>query len=379
MFFFFFIHAFIFVYLLVRVVLPLRSSLSAKAGLALVFLVISQHNLVRRVFGQMSTPEIAGSFILIEGFFFAALLFFFLLVLVDDLGALFRIACRAVRGRRKKKELFSHSRRMVMLAAVATIPAVLGVREAVITPGVNRMEEPSPKVPKELDGLVIVHVADLHVSPLYDELWTSALVERINGLAPDLLFITGDVVDGTPDIRAVAIAPLADLRARYGVFGCMGNHEYYGDYQGWQRAFPKLGITMLENRHETVTARGRRIAIGGVTDEVAGRFSLPGPNGRAALADAPTDALRIMLAHRPSGAARNAKAGADFQFSGHTHGGQILGMNRVVARLNEGFLHDWYTVDAMRMYVTSGAGLWNGFPVRLGVPSEIARIVLRSA
>jgi predicted MPP superfamily phosphohydrolase len=69
----------------------------------------------------------------------------------------------------------------------------------------------------------------------------------------------------------------------------------------------------------------------------------------------------------------------DLQLSGHTHGGQILGMNQVVARFNQGFLYGWYQVGKMRLYVSSGAGLWNGFPVRLGVPSEIVRCVLRSA
>lgn len=338
--FFFAAHAFFFVYLLCRVVLPLRSPLPAKAGLALIFLVVSQHNLVRRFFGQMSTPEMAGPLIIVEGLCFAALLFFCLLVLADDLAALFRMACRALRAGRKKRERFSPGRRKALLAAAAVIPATLGVREAVIVPDVKRMEERSPKVPKELDGLAIAHIADLHVSPLYDEHWTRDLVKRVNDLAPDLIFITGDVVDGTPGARSRAIAPLGDLRARHGVFGCMGNHEYYGDYRGWQRAFPQLGITMLENRHAIIPVRGRHIAIAGVTDEAAQRFGLPGPDAKAALAGAPPDALRIMLAHRPSGAARNAKAGADLQFSGHTHGGQILGMNRIVARFNEGYIHD---------------------------------------
>jgi predicted MPP superfamily phosphohydrolase len=65
--------------------------------------------------------------------------------------------------------------------------------------------------------------------------------------------------------------------------------------------------------------------------------------------------------------------------SGHTHGGQILGMDALVARFNQGYLHGWYSVGPMAMYVSSGAGLWNGFPVRLGVPSEIVCLTLRSA
>jgi predicted MPP superfamily phosphohydrolase len=89
--------------------------------------------------------------------------------------------------------------------------------------------------------------------------------------------------------------------------------------------------------------------------------------------------VRILLAHRPGNAAASAAAGFDLQLSGHTHGGQILGLQRIVAEFNEGYLYGWYQLRGMRMYVSSGAGLWNGFPVRLGVPSEIAHITLRRA
>ncbi|MDR2696749.1 MAG: metallophosphoesterase, partial [Deltaproteobacteria bacterium] len=107
--------------------------------------------------------------------------------------------------------------------------------------------------------------------------------------------------------------------------------------------------------------------------------SLPGPDIAGALAGAPEGAVRILLDHRPGNAPENARMGVDLQLSGHTHGGQILGMHQLVARFNQGFVYGWYQVDTMRMYVSSGAGLWNGFPVRLGVPSEIVRCVLRSA
>ena len=82
--------------------------------------------------------------------------------------------------------------------------------------------------------------------------------------------------------------------------------------------------------------------------------------------------------HRPGGAAVNARAGVDLQLSGHTHGGQILGMTLLVAEYNEGYLSGWYQVGNMRLYVSPGAGLWGGFPVRLGVPSEIAAVTLRA-
>ena len=86
----------------------------------------------------------------------------------------------------------------------------------------------------------------------------------------------------------------------------------------------------------------------------------------------------ILLVHRPEFARRNAEFGVDLQLSGHTHGGQMVGFDRIVASKNSGFVRGLYTVGGMKLYVCPGAGLWTGFPVRLGVPSEIARIVLRS-
>jgi predicted MPP superfamily phosphohydrolase len=112
---------------------------------------------------------------------------------------------------------------------------------------------------------------------------------------------------------------------------------------------------------------------------VAARFGLPLPDCAAALAGAPEEAPRVLLNHRPAGAEENARYGVDLQLSGHTHGGQILGLGAFVSRFNEGYLHGWYTAGGMPLYVSSGAGLWNGFPVRMGVPSEIARITLRRA
>ena len=77
--------------------------------------------------------------------------------------------------------------------------------------------------------------------------------------------------------------------------------------------------------------------------------------------------------------AGNAAAGAHLQLSGHTHGGQILGLTKLVAAYNDGYLYGWYQLAGMKLYVSSGAGLWSGFPVRLGVPSEIVALTLRSA
>jgi predicted MPP superfamily phosphohydrolase len=88
--------------------------------------------------------------------------------------------------------------------------------------------------------------------------------------------------------------------------------------------------------------------------------------------------FHLLLAHQPRFARDNAAHGVGLQLSGHTHGGHILGMDRwLVAPANNGFVRGEYAVDGMRLFVSSGAGLWAGFAVRLGVPPRIDLLVLR--
>ncbi|MEE7506800.1 metallophosphoesterase, partial [Methylobacterium mesophilicum] len=98
-----------------------------------------------------------------------------------------------------------------------------------------------------------------------------------------------------------------------------------------------------------------------------------------ALAGAPAGAPIVLLDHQPANAARAAARGVALQLSGHTHGGMIRGLDRLVARGNAGFVSGAYRVGAMQLYVGNGTGLWPGFALRLGRPSELTRITLRTA
>ena len=369
------LHIALFCYLLVRLVLPLRLSRSAKTGLGLLILLVSQHYLLRMAFGQMPSPEAPRWFILLEGWSFTTLIIVFLLTLLRDL---YLLACWLVRKQRPSIP-FSPERRAALFSVAAAGVAVYSLKKATELPEIRSSEITLPRLPKALDGLTVAHLSDVHVSPLFPERWIADMVNRVNSIKPDLILLTGDLVDGAPGLRATDIAPLAKLRARFGTYGCTGNHEYYSNFRAWMPLFASLGITMLQNSHVLLDLDGQPLAVAGVTDRVARDFGLPMPSPAQALEGIPEESVRIMLQHRPDGAARSAVLKADLQLSGHTHGGHALGMHRLVARFNEGFVYGWYTVDGMPMYVTSGAGLWNGFPVRLGVPSEIARIVLRSA
>jgi predicted MPP superfamily phosphohydrolase len=252
------------------------------------------------------------------------------------------------------------------------------------TPDVHKMEVPIARLPRGLDGLSLVQVSDLHASALLSEEKIRAVVERINAVKADLVLFTGDMVDGVPAKRLQSLSPLREVNAAYGVYACVGNHEYYSDYPAWIRAFPRLGLNLLLNSHALLNINGCQLVLAGLTDPAAPNYACERPDLRKALAGTPEQAVRILLDHRPGGAPQNASTALnlqrplDLQLSGHTHGGQITGMNYIVRRMNQGFVRGWYTVNGTPLYVSSGAGLWSGFPIRLGVPSEIANIILRA-
>jgi predicted MPP superfamily phosphohydrolase len=271
-----------------------------------------------------------------------------------------------------------------MFAAAAALSSAYGLKHAVETPVVHKMEAPIARLPKALDGLSLVQVSDLHASALLSEEKIRAVVERINALKADLVLFTGDMVDGVPAKRLQNLSSLREINSAYGVYACVGNHEYYSGYRAWIKAFPQLGLKLLLNSHALLNINGCQLVLAGLTDMTAANYACEKPNLRKALADTPEKAVRILLEHRPGNAPQNAEMALnlqrplDLQLSGHTHGGQITGMNYIVRRMNQGFLYGWYTVKGTPLYVSSGAGLWSGFPIRLGVPSEIARIVLRA-
>jgi predicted MPP superfamily phosphohydrolase len=116
-----------------------------------------------------------------------------------------------------------------------------------------------------------------------------------------------------------------------------------------------------------------------VTDHSAAHFGAPAPDLATALAGVPADAPVILLDHQPMFAKRAADRDVALQLSGHTHGGMVVGLDRLVARANNGFVSGWYRVGDMQLYVNNGTGLWPGFALRLGTPAELTRITLRQA
>ncbi len=263
--------------------------------------------------------------------------------------------------------------------ATAASGSAIGYKQARSLAHVKRTEIKVEGLPEALDGFRIVQISDLHVGPTIRRDFLQAVVDRVNELDPDLVAITGDLVDGLPAKMRDEIAPLGDLQATHGAFYVTGNHEYYWDAKGWIEEVRALGVTPLVNAHEVLDHQGATFVVAGANDYSAARM-IPehASDPVAALRDAPKSAdFKLLLAHQPKSIYAASEAGADLQLSGHTHGGQFYPWNLVVG-LAHPFSVGLGLHDRTQIYVSRGTGYW-GPPLRLGAPSEISELILRRA
>ncbi|MDQ2136573.1 metallophosphoesterase [Alcaligenaceae bacterium B3P038] len=355
---------------------PLRWSKAARIALAVVVLLAAEHHLItRNFFGTMASPEVPHHVLVVLGWAFGSLILLGILLLIRDIVGGITYAISHDNGKR----VLANATLRTVLGVSAIVLSGVGVWQAVRVPDVKTIEIAMPGLPAAFDGYRIVQLTDLHASRLLQGPWMTEVVSRTNALKPDLTVITGDLVDGTVEARKADVLPLQQLRAADGVLAIPGNHEYYAEYVRWVPAFQRLGLRMLLNEHVTLTHAGQNLIVAGITDRAATTVGQPEPDLTAALAGTSKEDAVILLSHRPVGAVANAAAGVDLQLSGHTHGGQILGVHVVAQLANDGFVSGQYKVNDMVLYVSNGSGLWPGFPIRLGRPSEITEIVLRSA
>ncbi|CAD6555707.1 hypothetical protein LMG28140_05704 [Paraburkholderia metrosideri] len=272
-----------------------------------------------------------------------------------------------------------HHWRMGSAAAVpvlALLSTLVGLFNARRRAKVVTIDIPIDDLPTELDGFTIVQISDIHVGPTIKHRYVDAIVDAVNRLKPDLIAVTGDVVDGSVPQLTRHTQPLSRLSARHGAFLVTGNHEYYAGANAWIDEFRRLGLTVLLNEHVVVNHNGARAVIAGVTDYSAGHHD---PSHRsdpaAAIAGAPGDVLiKVLLAHQPRSAEAAAAAGFTLQLSGHTHGGQFFPWNFFV-RFQQPFTAGLARLNGLWVYTSRGTGYW-GPPKRLGAPSEITRVRL---
>jgi predicted MPP superfamily phosphohydrolase len=262
-------------------------------------------------------------------------------------------------------------------ATVAGASVARGMGSALGDHEVSNVEIKLARLPRELDGFTIVQLSDLHVGLTIDRAFVQRVVDRTNALSPDLIALTGDLVDGKVEDLREDIAPLAQLRARHGVFAVTGNHEYYAGVDPWIAEITRLGARYLRNERVSIGSGAASFELAGVDDHNAKGDGHGEDLAAATLGRDPGRAL-VLLAHQPRQVRRAARHGVDLQLSGHTHGGQIWPWHYIVKLQQGGLLAGRYEHAGTQLYVSRGCGYW-GPPVRLLAPLEITRIILRSA
>jgi uncharacterized protein len=233
------------------------------------------------------------------------------------------------------------------------------------------------KLPAKLDGFSIVQMTDIHFGPTIGRSFAEKIVAMANAQLPDVIAITGDLVDGTVEDLRHAAAPLSQLRAKHGVYFVTGNHEYYSGVGAWVDELKRLGIRVLRNERVELGELGAQIAIAGVDDASAHRFGDGhGTDLVAAMDKHPAHIPVVLLAHQPKTIRQAVKFGVDLQISGHTHAGQIWPFSYLV-KLDQPFVVGLHQLEQTQIYVSPGTGYW-GPPLRLGTQAEITKIILKS-
>ena len=269
-----------------------------------------------------------------------------------------------------------------LMTLVAVLIGCYGTSCAYDMPEIKPYNLTLEKLDPRLDGMRIAVMSDVHINGTTDPYNIAALVKEINALEPDLIFLPGDLMDGTVEQRQPITDLLLDLKAKYGVFVTTGNHEYYFGYQAWRSYFEKGGFISLDNK--VVELRDRNglplLNLGGVTDPKAAIANLPTPDVQGVIAALDPAVPALILSHRPQYAPEFAASGkVDVVISGHTHGGLMPILDRTIATTNGGFVSGLYTLGKTQLIVNNGVMVWATLPLRIGVPSQIVLLTLHSA
>ncbi|HKV39321.1 MAG TPA: metallophosphoesterase [Blastocatellia bacterium] len=270
------------------------------------------------------------------------------------------------------------------LAGVGTVPFAAAAYGAVVARShkvVERMDVFLRGLPPGLDGLTVVQMSDIHTGMFMSETEIEECVKIANGLRPGLIVLTGDFVATRRSQVIPFMSAMSQLKARYGVYGCLGNHDMFTDSESSiQSAFKQAGFALLRNENKVIEINGSRLNIIGV-DFIPSNAKRRNPLAHA-LNGISLEGTTLLLAHNPNAFPEAAKAGIDLTLSGHTHGGQIGlsvgGMLITPVALATMFVAGHFKIGDSHLYVNRGIGT-TGPPIRINAPPEITCLTLHPA
>lgn len=309
-----------------------------------------------------SAPEfVRESLNAVSSYLVPFILYLFLTLLIFDLFLLLNHAFKVLPRNTRKSFRFRLYTFMGLI--FLSIVIVVGGAVNINTIRVSHYQIEIPKKQSEVDSMRIAFVADLHIDKHLKLSFIKQYVDKVNALNPDIVLYGGDIVEGRWDenVSDPIIETLKTVKAKYGTYGILGNHEYYGsDNPG--RFYPEVEIELL---HEKVIKINRSFYLAGRDDDMADyRKSLEN-----LLQNTPDDLPVIVMDHRPTQLQEASRTKTDIQFSGHTHNGQMFPINLFLKRMYE-LSWGYKKIRDTHFFVTSGLRLW-GPPVKTAGKSEI--------
>lgn len=260
---------------------------------------------------------------------------------------------------------------MLILAFSYIVKGIIGV---IKKPILNKVDIYIDNL--SFEALTIVQLSDVHVGNTIGKAFVAECVERINALKPDIVVITGDLVDRKIEHAKEDLSPLKDLQSRFGTYFILGNHEYYHGPEEIAAYMPELNITALLNESVIIRDGDKAINLVGINDLQSIRFDTLPVDTDKAFRNIDKTVPTVLLSHQPKSIELVEHHSYDLMLSGHTHGGQIFPFGFLVM-LQQPFLEGLHAVTALKqIFVSRGTGYW-GPPVRVFAPSEISVLTLK--
>lgn len=234
-----------------------------------------------------------------------------------------------------------------------------------------------PLLPPTFDRFRIVHFSDLHLGVYSRSEALTELVQQIQHVNPDLICFTGDLLDHSAEYISDAIALFSQLRAPFGQYAVLGNHDAFGTRKAVTKGLAKSGFHVLHNEHVVLKKEAEELYLAGVDDPWVGKADI-----NQALLHIPDEACTILLAHEPDFADEYRELPIDLQLSGHSHGGQVrLPLVGALYTPPHGskYSNGLYQLPNSRLqvYTTRGIGVTR-MPIRFNCRPELTVITLRT-
>ncbi len=274
---------------------------------------------------------------------------------------------------------YQESRRKFIKIAFDTTMLILalsylfkGLKGGLSKPILNTINITIPGFSQE--GYVVMQLSDIHVGRTIQKEFVKDLVRRVNEQNPDIVVITGDLVDH--DINSIKddLSPLREISCA--CYFILGNHEYFHGADAIISYARSLGITVLLNENIQIDTKGSRFNLIGMTDVMGERIGEHPMDIEKAYKGIDSSISTIVLAHQPKSILRLQGRPCDLMLSGHTHGGQIFPFGLLVM-VDQPYLAGLYEhTDKQKIFVSRGAGYW-GPPIRVMAPSEITKIIIK--